>query len=282
MKISAAFKNAFRAYRMHFGDTIKYLVVEACITAAVFTPFLFLTNNKLKWFALLTVPFYLLLILWARVNSAAAMRDALNGGRLFSYRLVEPAGYGRKTLYGLKRCLMLMFWGSPMIAFLVLFLVHFYGNTDAFTLLRAIKSFGGEDVVTGVIYLILIFIATLILLAFGCAFHSGDRHAFVRENPKLVKGHHGKIVLTWLSSLAALLPLIIAIFAVVVYYLPALNDVTDILMQEKSLPSAKLPAILLAAGAVLTLPLLPLRSLIHAAFVDGLEKEQGISHEDEA
>ena len=273
MKISAAFSDAFRVYKEHFGDTVKFLVVEACITLAAFTPLLFTTNTSLKWLALLAVPFYLLLVLWARVNAAAAMRDAFEGGRLFSYRLVEPEGYGRKLAYGLKRCLMLLFWGAATIAFLTVAVIHFYGDTDAFTLMRAIKSFGGEDVVTGVIYLVLIFVATLILLAFGCAFHSGDRHAFVRNNPKLVKGHHGKIALCWLCSLAVLLPLIIAIIAVVVYYLPSLKDVTDILMNEKSLPSAKLPTIILAAGALLTLPLLPLRSLIPAAFVNGLEKE---------
>ena len=273
MKISAAFRDAFRVYTEHFGATLKFLAVEACMTLAAFTPLLFMTNEKLKWFALLLVPFYLLLVLWARVNAAAAMRDAFGGGSLFSYRLAEPADYGKKTAYGLKRCLMLLFWGAPAIAFLVLFLINFYGQTDAFTLMRSIKSFGGEDVVTGVIYLALIFVATLVLLAFGCAFHSGDRHAFVRGNPKLVKGHHGKIILCWLCSLVALLPLLLAILFTVLYFLPALKDVTDILMNEKSLPSAKVPGIVLAVGAVLTLPLLPLRSLIPAAFVNGLEKE---------
>ena len=39
------------------------------------------------------------------------------------------------------------------------------------------------------------------------------------------------------------------------------------------MPSIKPVIIALAAGAVLTIPLLPLRSLIPAAFVNGLEKE---------
>ena len=273
MKISAAFKDAFNVYTKQFGGAVKFLVVEACMTLAAFMPLLLATDADAKWFALLAVPFYLLLVLWARVNAAAAMRDAFYGGNLFSYRLAEPAQYARKTAYGLKRCLMLLFWAAPLIAFLTVALIHFYGETDAFTLMRAIKSFGGEDVVTGVVNLALVFAGTLILVAFGCAFHSGDRHAFVRENPKLVKGHHGKIVLCWLCSLVVLLPLLIALLATVIYYLPALKDVTDILMNEKSLPSAKTPAILLAIGALVTLPLLPLRSLITAAFVNGLEKE---------
>ena len=114
MKISAAFREAFRAYSGHMGDSLKFLVVEACITLAAFAPVLFLTNEKLMGLALLAVPFYLLLVLWARVNAAAAMRDALNDGRLFTYQLIEPDGYGKKLAYGLKRTLMLLFWSIPM------------------------------------------------------------------------------------------------------------------------------------------------------------------------
>jgi len=39
------------------------------------------------------------------------------------------------------------------------------------------------------------------------------------------------------------------------------------------LPSTKITVIILGVGALLTMPLLPLRSLIPAAFVDGLGKE---------
>ena len=276
MKISAALRDAKRVYAGHFGATMKFLVVEGCMTLAAFTPLLFLTNEGLKWLALLAVPFYLLLMLWARVNAAAAMRDAFGDGSLFSYRLIEPGNYGKKIAYGLKRCLMLAFWSAPMIAFLVIAFTQFYGNTDAFTVMRAIKTFGGEDVVTGILYLALIFLATLLLLAFGCAFHCGDRHAFVRGNPKLIKGHRGKIILCWMCSLIALLPLIIAVISVIIYFLPVIRNIMDYVMtKEKSMPSMKLPVIILAVGTVLTIPLLPLRSLIPAAFVNGLEKEKG-------
>ena len=46
-----------------------------------------------------------------------------------------------------------------------------------------------------------------------------------------------------------------------------------VMTKEKSIPSMKLPVIIMAIGTVLTIPLLPLRSLIPAAFVNGLEKE---------
>ncbi len=272
MKISAAFRDAYRVYACHFGATLKFLVVEACMTLAAFTPLLFLTNDGLKWLAVLAVPFYLLLMLWARVNAAAAMRDAFRKGSLFSYRLAEPGNYGKKFLYGMKRCLMLLFWAAPMIAAVVYALINFYGDTDVFTLLRAVKSFGGGDLLTGFLFLGLIFLATLLLLAFGCAFHSGDRHAFVRENPKMLRGHRGKIILCWLCSLVAVLPMIIAVVAVIIRYIPVLGD-QNAIMSREGLPSTKITLIILAAGAVLTLPLLPLRALIPAAFVNGLEKE---------
>ena len=275
MKISAAFRDACRVYFGHMGDSLKFLVVEACITLAAFAPVLFLTNEKLKWLALLAIPFYLLLVLWARVNAAAAMRDALKGGRLFSYRLAEPDGYGSKLAYGLKRGLRMLFWSAPMIALVAVMRSYMAGagNVDGLTLMRTVKRFGGGTTTTGVLYVALILLATLILIAIGCAFHSGDRHAFVRNDPKLVKGHHGKIMLCWLCSLVTLLPLVIAIVAVIFRYLPALKDLTDIVTKKKAAPSTKETLIILAAGAVLTLPLLPLRSLIPAAFVNGLVKE---------
>ncbi len=276
MKISAALKDAFRVYAGHFGSTLKFLVVEGCMTLAALSPLLFLTNEKLKLFALLAIPFWLLLMLWARVNAAAAMREAFGEGNLFTYRLIEPGSYGKKLAYGLKRGLMLLVWGAPMLAALVIAWKNYYGygNTDVFTLMRNIKSFGGNDVVTGILYLALIFLGTVLLLAFGCAFHSGDRHAFVRDNPKLIRGHHGKIILCWLCSLLTLLPLFAAVVYAVIYLLPVIKEVTAYVMtKEKPMPSMKPVVIALAIGAVLTVPLLPLRSLIPAAFVNGLEKE---------
>ena len=273
MKISQALKDAFRVYTGHFGATVKFLITEACITLAAVTPLLFLSDSSLMMGTLLVIPFWILLVFWARVNAAAAMRDALGDGSLFSYRLIDPSEYGRKLVFGLKRMIMLLFWSIPLIACLVIAKIHYSGDMDGFTLLRVIKEFGGGDLMTGIIYMALIFIAAVLLVAFGCAFHSGDRHAFVRNNPKLVRGHHGKIVLCWICSLLTILPMIIAIAAVIVRYLPALKDLNGVVMNTVSLPSTKVSLMILAVGAVLTIPFLPLRSLIPAAFVNGLEKE---------
>lgn len=273
MKISAAFRIASQTFFGHPGASLKFLTVEACMTLAAITPLLFLTSDSLKMLALLAAPFWVLLVFWARVNAAGAMREALGNGSLFGYVLADPGNYGKKLVYGLTRCLLLLCWAAPMIASVVIARLHMSGSLDGITVLRMIKSFGGGDLSTGLLYLILIFAATLILLAVGCAFHSGDRHAFVRNNPKLIRKHRGKIMLCWLCALVTLLPLIIALVILVIRYLPALRDLTAIVTKTKTLPSTRVTIMILAAGAVLTIPLLPLRSLITAAYVDGLEKE---------
>ena len=66
--------------------------------------------------------------------------------------------------------------------------------------------------------------------------------------------------------------IIILVIAVVILFIPVLGD-QNAIMSKEGLPSMKLVLGILAAGAALPLPLLPLRSLIIAAFVNGLEKE---------
>ena len=273
MKISAAFKNAFKVYSGHMGATLKFLVVELCMTLACLVPLLFLWDGKLKLLALLVVPFWLLLMLWARVNAAAAMRDSLNGGSLFSQQLADPSGYGKKLAYGMKRFGLLLIWSIPLIACLVIAWIHFAGNLDAFTVLRKVRAFGGGDLTTGGLYLVLILAATMLLVAVGCAFHSGDRHAFVRNNPKLVRKHRGKIMLCWLCGLISVLPILIAVVILVFRYYPVLDELMNIMSGTASLPDTKTTLIIAGIGTLLTIPLMPLRSLITAAFVDGLDKE---------
>ena len=274
MKISAAFRNAFRVYFGNFGASLKFLIVELCFTLAVLAPLLFLTaEGQMKWLALLSVPMFFALMLWARVNAAGAMWDSMNGGSLFSMSLADTTAYGKKVAYGLKRFVMLLVWAAPLIACIVIARMNMAGETDGFTVLRMIKKFGGGDLMTGMFYLMLILVASILLFAFGCAFHSGDRHAFVREDPKRVKRHHGKIVLTWLCALVSILPMLVAIVLLVLRYMPVLSDPSGFVAGTVDLPPTKGSAIIAGVGAVLTIPFLPLRSLITAAYVEGLKKE---------
>ena len=54
---------------------------------------------------------------------------------------------------------------------------------------------------------------------------------------------------------------------------PVLNNLNGLLTRTVILPSTRETIIILVAGVLLTLPLLPLRSLIPAAFVNGLGEE---------
>jgi hypothetical protein len=115
-------------------------------------------------------------------------------------------------------------------------------------------------------------VAALLTLMIGCAFHSSARHAFAQGDPGLVKHHHGKILLAWLAPLLSILPMIMAVAVTVFRYLPVLSDLNGLLMKTVELPCTRGTLVILGAGVLLTLPLLPLRSLIPAAFVDGLRQ----------
>jgi len=154
MKISQAMGRAFRLCFSKPYEWICFTLAELCLTLACFTPLLFLTTERLKFLALLCIPFYLLVMLWARVNAAGVMQDALAGGSLLSVHLLDPEDYGKKLCYGLSRALLLLLWGAPLIAGAVYARSQIAGKTDAFTLLRAIKAFGGGELMQGGIYLL--------------------------------------------------------------------------------------------------------------------------------
>ena len=269
MKISEAFRRAWKVWREHPGATLRFLVVELCMTLAPLVFLLALTDSALRPLAAVSALAWILWIPAVRLNAASVMQDALAGGSLFSLKLADFSGYGKKLLFGLKQACCLLLWSAPLIAGLLIARHHISGDVDGFTLLRMIRSFGGGDVVTGVLYLGLILLGLLLLLAVGCAFHSGDRHAFVLNNPGLLKKRRGGIMLCWLCALLAMLPLILAVAVILIRYFPVLMDLNGLVYGTVKLPSTRGTLIILAVGAVLTLPFLPLRSLITAAFVSG-------------
>ena len=118
----------------------------------------------------------------------------------------------------------------------------------------------------------LILLGLILLFAAGIAFHSGDRHVFVLERKGLLKGHRGKMVLCWCCSLVFLAPLFIAVVIVLFRYAPLLDDVSGVLQGTAKKPSTRTTLVILAVGAALTVPLLPLRSLVPGAYVNGLKE----------
>ena len=273
MKISQAFKKAYQTVKAQPRETLKFLAAEGALTLMCLAPLLFLTEKApWKYLAALALPMWLLIKVPARLNAAAAMQDALGGGSIFSLRLIDFEGYGKKVLYGLKRLVLLAIWGAPLAAALVYAYDKYAGDTDGLTVMQMIYDFGGGDMKTGVIYLLLILAALAVLLFIGMGFHSGDRHAEVIGEKKLLKMKRPKMLLCKICSLVYLLPLIIAGIITAMRYVPLLNDVSSVMSGEASLPSTQTSLIILAAGAVLTLPLIPLRTVTTAAFTKGLKE----------
>ena len=272
MKISQAMGRAFRLCFKKPYEWICFTLAELCLTLACFTPLLFLTTERLKFLALLCIPFYLLLMLWARVNAAGVMQDALAGGSLLSPNLLNAEDYGKKLGYGLSRALMLLLWGAPLIAGGLYARSQIAGDTDAFTLLRAIKAFGGGELMRGGIYLLLIALGMILIFCFGLAWHTGDRHAFVLRDPKRMKGRRWKGVACWLASLITILPVLIAIAVMAFRYAPVMSDLDELIRGTAHLPDTKTSLIIAGVGAVLTVPLMPVRSLMIAAWVRGLKE----------
>ena len=271
MRISQAFRQAYRTVTVQKGETAKFLTAELALTGMCLAPLLFLTaEGEMKYLAALAVPMWILIKIPARLNAAAAMQDSLGEGKIFSFRLADPGHYGRKVGYAFGRLGLLVLWSLPLIAALLYAWEKYSGDTDGLTVLDMVYRFGGQDMKTGVLYLLLIFAGLVILAAIGAGFHSGDRHAFALDRKGMLKGKRLKVLLCRICSLILLLPLIIAVILVVFRYAPLLNDVSGVVAGDVPKPSTRGTLMILGTGAVLTLPLLPLRSMVTAAYVSGL------------
>lgn len=274
MKISQAFRTAIRTVSGRKAETLKFLAVEGALTLMCLAPLLFLTEKgPMRYCAALSAVMWLLIKIPARVNAAAAMQDSLGGGRLFSPGLADPGNYLKKLGYGLGRLGLLALWAAPLTAALLFAWEKYSGDTDGLTVMNMIYEFGGKDMKTGVIYLLLILAALFLLFALGAGFHSGDRHARVLGEKGLLKGKRPKVLLCRICSLVFLLPLLIAGLAAMLRYVPLLNNVSGVISGDVSMPSTTPALIILAAGIALTVPLIPLRSMVTAAYVRGLRKE---------
>ena len=271
MKISQAFRTAYRTVSEQKTEALKFLTVEIALTGICLSPLLFLTEKGwLQYLAAFCAPLWLLVKIPARLNAAAAMQDSLGEGKLFSLRLADPGNYGRKIGYAFSRLGLLILWSLPLIGALIFAWDKYSGDTDGLTVMNMIYEFGGQDMKTGVIRLLLILAGLLILAALGAGFHSGDRHAFVLEDKEVLKGKRLKVLLCRICSVGFLLPLIIAGVAAAMRYVPLLDNVSGVVSGDVAKPDTKVTLIILGIGGVLTLPLLPIRSMVTAAYVRGL------------
>ena len=277
IQIWRALKQAAGTGIRNYKDLLKFSFVEVCLMMIGLAPLLFLLAPDMQYAAAITYLFFLLVIIPARMNAAAAMQDCLSGGPVFSYRLIDYTGIRRKVMCGFKRMLLLPIWAVPMIISLDYAYRLWKGENDmdGFSLLQSIQDFGGGDVKKSILYILLITAGLILILMIGAGFHSGARHALALDKPRLVDGHHGKIVAGWLcATLIFMLPFWIALAIVLIQVLPILlSDLNGIILHTVSLPRPRTMLLILGAGSLLTVPLLPIRSLMIAALVHQLKDD---------
>lgn len=279
IRLGRAFARALRAGGKHPGNLVRFLIVETCLTMLGLVPLLFLLEPGLRLLALLAVPLWLLIVNPARINAAAGMQACLAGESIFSFRLVDLSRWKELVIFGIKRMLFLMLWLLPLAGTL-LYIRNYWleiGQVDAITWIGMMKDAGNDDFLTGVINtampMVVMLAVSLALVVIGIAFHSSARHACALEQPGLACGHRGKLVFGWFLSLVFMLPLGIAL-VMLLNRLRSMaagkNDITELWNQVKGLKSSIL--MILGGGTLLTLPLLPFRSLTVADMVRQLHE----------
>lgn len=282
IRIRQAFSDAFRTALSHFGGTMKFLLAGICLLGICLAPLLLLAEMPLPVPLILTGLCWLLLMNPVRANAAAVMQRCLGDreSSLASPELIRFSGWPGKVGQGLIRAGLLAVWSLPLALALNYAWRLYRGedDMDGFKLLQSIQDFGNGDVKDGIRYLLLILGGLILILLIGFAFHSGARHARALGNPRLVNGHRGKLVLGWfLSGLILMLPLWIPAVIAAIQVVPLLNDPNGLVAGTVKIPRLKQMILTLGIGGALTVPLLPVRSLVTAAMVRQLAgKESGI------
>ena len=270
-------KENLRLYKKNFGPLCLALLVQLVLRAIALSPLMFLADKALAPLAYLAIPLYLLIVLPARQNYALALQDMLEGGSVFSTRLICPKQYGSKLLRGLKGTVCILMWSVVTIVSAVLLYAAFVGywGLDVITLMRICSSVGGGDIVTGLVLIMGAIAASGLLILLGCAVHSGSRHAVALGNKKLLRGSRLRLTALWFSGLALLIP-----FAAVVVY--ALGDYALTMLgalKSFSLPSSfalngKQVGLLIAGAVALLFPLLPLKNMLPAVYLRMVKEER--------
>ena len=274
MKISAVLRETARVYREKFKEGALCVLLQLALRLMAAAPLLALVTKEVPYLALLSIPLYLLIVPVARQNMAEAMQDAIGGGALLSTKLVSTENYGKKFVQGLKHAALLLLWSVLFIAATIVAVWAYAGQIDAFTLVRVLMQLGGGSFMNGIKLVLVIYAATMLPIVIGCAFHSGARHAIALGDKKLVKGHRGGVMLTWLVGLVALVPFLAVVAGVGAGFVSGLVDA----LANLGSGSITLPTIgdkvymIAAAFVVLLLPLLPFKQLMTAVYVRGLKK----------
>ncbi len=273
MKKTSVFKRTWQLYRQNFGQLMLTLFVQLIIRAIALTPLMFLAGKATAFLAWLAVPAYLLIVLPARQNLAIALQDMLHGGDLFSLRLIETKDYGRKLLRGLKGTLCMLLWSLVTLGSLAALWMSYagIGGLDGFTLLRTFKQVGGwvgGTTIEGALLILGGIALTAVLILLGCGLHAGARHAVAMGDKRVLKGKRGKILGRWMLSLVLLIPFVAVIAGTMGgWLLGAVQQFTKTLKLGDMAISPVQIGVMVAAVAVLLLPVIPFRTLLPAVIL---------------
>lgn len=280
MRFCAALKATWHTYRTRFPEMLLTLLLQLVLRLMALAPLLFLCAKETKPLALLCIPLYILIVLPARQNVAEAMRDALAGGHLFTLRLISLEGYGRKVWRGVKQALLLMAWGGLFLAATGLAVFIYAGKTiegvtDVFTILKTLMALGGGSSIRGATIVVALYALTLLPLMVGVAFHSGTRHAIARGGRKLIRGHRGGVMLTWLAGCVTLVPFLAVVLWIGAGFVSGLaSALANLGSGSISLPSLNGNAGALVIALLLLIPAIPFKQLLSAAYVEQLAVKQ--------
>ena len=266
MKVKNVWKDSCALYKKNFGPLCLALLVELVLRGIALCPVLFLADSKLAPLALLAIPLYVLIVLPARQNYALALQDMMNGGSVFSTRLISTQDYGKKLLRGVKGMLCMLLWSAVTIAGVSALYAALMGLVDFITLMRIFSAIGGS-VVDGILIVAGAVAGSCLLILLGCAVHSGSRHAIAMGDKKLLKGQRLRMVGLWFAGLVLLVPFcVVAALALGNFAGTVISALKNMQMPSLSL-SAQQAAMLIGGALVLLFPLLPLKNLLPAVYL---------------
>ena len=271
MNARTALTGAWQLFRRLPGQTLRFLFLQLVLRLIPLAPLLFLCSASTAPLALLCIPLWFLVVPPARSYAAEAMQQALRGGDLFTPGLVLGEGYGRKLLYGLKQCLLLLPWALPGIAMTV-WLIRLYdsegvaGVDDGFTLIGRVLSLGGDNQLLGIALAVLIYLLTWLPLCVGLELHSGQRHLNAAGGEKR-RSRWGGMLRSGLAGLAWFVPFVLAAALLLAGMLLPLASAN---LRSLSFGAMKGWLLGLAlAFLLLCLPAFPLKGMTSAAWAAG-------------
>ncbi len=291
MTIRETMHKSISLYRHSAVDLLRAEGMTLAVWAMCLCPLLFLLSAQTTCLALLCPLMMLLLALPMRQSEAEAMQCFLSGEPMASVHMLPIAHYGKKFLRSLAMLLLLTLWALPFLTMAIAALIAkdggLDGSLDIMTLLTIVLDIGGGNLEAGVYRYVVAALLTLLLPLFGVMFHSGTRHAYALGGRKCLKGHRGKVILLWLCGLVFILPLVACLIALTVSFSTSVvsfttswfNDLTKV----PSLSALMPPVWLLIATGVSALLLLlfnPMRALLPAIYLRGVQEEEG--HHDTA